>query len=55
MGKYINILLKLYFQDLGEDPSFEDLFSQISKMKDVSNNLPDEERKAYAEKVVTKM
>jgi len=34
-----------------EGPSFEDLFSQISKMKDVSNNLPDKDRKAYAEKV----
>jgi len=34
-----------------EDPTFEELFSQIVKMKDTANNLPDEDRKAYAEKV----
>eukprot|EP00092_Neocalanus_flemingeri_P024555 GFUD01026630.1.p1 GENE.GFUD01026630.1~~GFUD01026630.1.p1 ORF type:complete len:254 (+),score=92.55 GFUD01026630.1:144-905(+) len=46
-----NSLLVAAQENLGEDPSFEDLFSQISKMKDISNNLPDEERRAYAEKV----
>jgi len=38
-------------ENCNEVPSFEELFSQISKMKDVSNNLPDKDRKAYAEKV----
>jgi len=46
-----NPLLVAAEEALGEDPSFEDLFAQISKMKDISNNLPDAERKAYAEKV----
>jgi len=46
-----NPLLLAAEEALGEDPSFEDLFAQITKMKDISNNLPDAERKAYAEKV----
>jgi len=44
-------LLEAAQENLGEDPAFEDLFSQISKMKDISNNLPNDERRAYAEKV----
>ena len=35
----------------GEEINFEDLFAQFSKMKEISKNLPEEERKAYAEKV----
>ena len=37
--------------DEDKDIDFEDLFSQLSKMKDISKNLPESERKAYAEKV----
>jgi len=37
--------------DEDEDINFEDLYSQLSKMKDISKNLPESERKAYAEKV----
>ena len=43
---------RLYFQDdEDEDIDFEDMFSQLSKMKDISKNLPESERRAYAEKV----
>ena len=34
-----------------EDLNFEDLFSQLSKMKEASKHLPDSERKDFAEKV----
>ena len=43
--------LKNLEDDEDEDIDFEDLFSQLSKMKDISKNLPESERKAYAEKV----
>merc|ERR1712155_124730 len=37
--------------DGGEDMNFEDLFSQLSTMKEISKNLPEDERKVYAEKM----
>jgi len=37
--------------DGGEDMNFEDIFSQLSKMKEISKNLPEDERKVYAEKM----
>jgi len=37
--------------DEDEDIDFEGMFSQLSKMKDISKNLPESERRAYAEKV----
>ena len=46
------LLNNRFFQDdEDKDIDFEDLFSQLSKMKDISKNLPESERKAYAEKV----
>ena len=46
------LLNNRWFQDdEDQDIDFEDLFSQLSKMKDISKNLPESERKAYAEKV----
>ena len=46
-----SILESLSVED-GDDINFEDLFSQLTKMKEVSKNLPENERKAYAEKVL---
>ena len=45
-----SILESLTVED-GDDINFEDLFSQLNKMKEVSKNLPEHERKAYAEMV----
>lgn len=45
-----NIIESLTVDD-GDDVNFEDLFAQLSKIKEVSKNLPEHERKAYAEKV----
>ena len=42
---------RCFQDDEDKDIDFEDLFSQLSKMKDISKNLPESERKAYAEKV----
>ena len=42
---------RCFQDDEDQDIDFEDLFSQLSKMKDISKNLPESERKAYAEKV----
>ena len=43
--------IRCFQDDEDKDIDFEDLFSQLSKMKDISKNLPESERKAYAEKV----
>lgn len=51
----VGSILESLSVDDGDDINFEDLFSQLTKMKEVSKNLPEHERKAYAEKVSIKM